>query len=152
MIPDFSTKVVGSNKLEFQYESAKEIISDFELMFQNCLTYNPPGSDITIITKIVQKFFNERVDWMNQLERTKIEIVIEPKEYLPKKSRGWPRGRPRKTTTKTTKRDDHERRPRGQLRKTDNKESDHMIREKWPKHMFTAKARIPCLKWIINKS
>ena len=91
MIPDIFTKVVSSNKLEFQYESAKEILSDFELMFQNCLTYNPPGSDITIITKIVQKFFNERVDWMNQLERTKIEIVIEPKEYLPKKSRGWPR-------------------------------------------------------------
>ena len=96
-------------------------------MFQNCLTYNPPGSDVTIITKIVQKFFNERVEWMNQLERTRIEIVIEPKENFLKKSRGRPQGRrPRKTTTKMTKK---------------NKEFDHLIREKWPEHMFTAKVR-----------
>ena len=93
-------------------------------MFQNCLTYNPPGSDVTIITKILQKFFNERVEWMNQLERTRIEIVIEPKENFPKKSKGRPRGR----------------RP-GRPRKMKNKEFDHLIRERWPKHMFTAKVR-----------
>ena len=93
-------------------------------MFQNCLTYNPPGSDVTIITKIVQKFFNERVEWMNQLERTRIEIVIEPKEHFPKKSRGRPQGR-----------------RLGRQRKMKNKELDHLIRKKWPEHMFTAKVR-----------
>ena len=91
-------------------------------MFQNCLTYNPPGSDVTILAKIVQKFFNERVDRMNLLERTKTETVIEPKEIknAPKKSRGWPKGRPRKMK-------------KNQL--------ECSIRENWPKRMFTAKVR-----------
>ena len=115
-------------------------------MFQNCLTYNPPGSDVTIIAKIVQKFFNGRVEWMNQLEKTKVEIVIEPKEHFPKKSRGRPQrrrpgrpGRPRITTSKTTKKDDQEKRSRGRPRKMKNKELDHL--ERWPEHMFTAKVR-----------
>ena len=90
-------------------------------MFQNCLTYNPPGSDVTILAKIVQKFFNERVDRMNQLERTKNETVIEPKEInASKKSRGWPKGRPRKTK---------------------KNEFERSMTKKWPEHMFTAKVR-----------
>ena len=91
-------------------------------MFQNCLTYNPPGSDVTIVAKIVQKFFNERVDRMNQLERTKIETMIEPKviKIAPKKSRGWQKGRPRKSK---------------------KNEFECSVREKWPEHMFTAKVR-----------
>ena len=110
-------------------------------MFQNCLTYNPPGSDVTIIAKIVQKFFIERVKWMNQLERTRVEIVIEPKEHFPKKSRGRPQGRRPGRPGKTTKKVDHEKRSRGRPRKMKNKELDHLIRERWPEHMFTAKVR-----------
>ena len=93
-------------------------------MFRNCLAYNPPGSDVTIIAKIVQKFLHERVERMKQLERTKIEIVIQAKENIPKKSRGRPRGW-----------------QKGRPRKTKNKDFDHLMRGKWPGRMFTAKAR-----------
>ena len=107
-------------------------------MFRNCLAYNPPGSDVTIIAKIVQKFLHERVERMKQLERTKIEIVIQAKENIPKKSRGRPRGW-----------------QKGRPRKTKNKDFDHLMREKWPGRMFTAKARdtepyMVSILWTIN--
>ena len=100
-------------------------------MFQNCLAYNPPGTDITIITKILQKFFTERVERMKELERTKIETVIEPKEnkIVPKKSGGWPKGRPRKSK---------------------NAEIESSMKKKWPEHMFAAKVRDISTSFLIG--
>ena len=98
-------------------------------MFQNCLAYNPPGTDVTIITKILQEFFTERVERMKELERTKIETVIEPKEnkIVSKKSSGWPKGRPRKSK---------------------NTKIESSMKKKWPEHMFTAKVRDKLSYWL----
>ena len=100
-------------------------------MFDNSLTYNPPGTDITIITKMLQKFFTERVVRMKELERTKIETVIEPKEkkIVSKKSGGWPKGRPRKSK---------------------NTKIESSMKKKWPEHMFTAKVRDISTSFLIG--
>lgn len=51
-----------------QYKSAKECIADFDLMFQNCYTYNRPTEDVTIMAKKVQEFLHQKVN----LKRKKI--------------------------------------------------------------------------------
>ena len=44
-----------------QYKTAKECITDFDLMFQNCYTYNRPTEDVTIMAKKVQEFLHQKV-------------------------------------------------------------------------------------------
>ena len=63
-----------------QYKSAKEIIADFDLMFNNCYTYNRPTEDVTIMAKRVQEFLHNKVKSMPP-----VETVIEPKQKKPKK-------------------------------------------------------------------
>ena len=55
-----------------QYKSAKECIADFDLMFQNCYTYNRPTEDVTIMAKKVQEFLHQKVS----LKTKKLEILI----------------------------------------------------------------------------
>lgn len=58
----------------FQYKSSKEIFRDFELMFQNCYTYNRPTEDVTIMAKRVQEFLHTKSKNMPP-----VETVPEPK-------------------------------------------------------------------------
>ena len=55
-----------------QYKSAKECIADFDLMFQNCYTYNRPTEDVTIMAKKVQEFLHQKVNSKTK----KLEILI----------------------------------------------------------------------------
>ena len=57
-----------------QYKSSKEIFRDFELMFQNCYTYNRPTEDVTIMAKRVQEFLHTKSKNMPP-----VETVPEPK-------------------------------------------------------------------------
>jgi len=67
-------------KLEQQkYKSAKEVLSDFDLMFNNCYTYNRPTEDVTIMAKRVQEFLHTKVKGMPV-----VETVIEKKKPQPK--------------------------------------------------------------------
>jgi len=51
-----------------QYKSAKECIADFDLMFQNCYTYNRPTEDVTIMAKKVQEFLHQKMRNMPSVE------------------------------------------------------------------------------------
>ena len=65
--------------INFQYKSAKEVLSDFDLMFNNCYTYNRPTEDVTIMAKRVQEFLHTKVKGMPV-----VETVIEKKKPQPK--------------------------------------------------------------------
>lgn len=70
----------------FQYKSSKEIVRDFELMFQNCYTYNRPTEDVTIMAKRVQEFLHTKSKNMPP-----VETVPEPKaKKVPKTPKAEP--------------------------------------------------------------
>lgn len=67
-------------KLDQQlYKSAKDVLHDFDLMFQNCYTYNRPTEDVTIMAKKVQEFLHGKAKSMPP-----VEMVLEPKAKVPK--------------------------------------------------------------------
>lgn len=56
-------------KLESNYYySAKECISDFNLMFTNCYVYNKPGEDVVLMAQALEKLFLTKVAQMPQDE------------------------------------------------------------------------------------
>ncbi|XP_011661989.2 bromodomain-containing protein 2 isoform X1 [Strongylocentrotus purpuratus] len=50
------------------YHSAKECISDFNLMFTNCYVYNKPGEDVVLMAQALEKLFLTKVAQMPQEE------------------------------------------------------------------------------------
>ena len=66
-----------------QYKSAKDVLHDFDLMFQNCYTYNRPTEDVTIMAKKVQEFLHGKAKNMPP-----VEMVVEakPKKVVSKVS------------------------------------------------------------------
>lgn len=69
-------------KLEHNdYLSAKECITDFRLIFNNCYTYNKPGEDVVVMAETVEKFFNEKIAMMPPEEHEIIKgskTVVKP--------------------------------------------------------------------------
>nr|XP_006825302.1 PREDICTED: bromodomain-containing protein 4A-like [Saccoglossus kowalevskii] len=59
------------------YYSAKDCISDFNLMFTNCYLYNKPGEDVVLMAQALEKLFLTKVAQMPQEE---IEIPPPSKE------------------------------------------------------------------------
>nr|XP_054770228.1 bromodomain-containing protein 3-like isoform X1 [Lytechinus pictus]XP_054770229.1 bromodomain-containing protein 3-like isoform X1 [Lytechinus pictus]XP_054770230.1 bromodomain-containing protein 3-like isoform X1 [Lytechinus pictus] len=55
------------------YHSAKECISDFNLMFTNCYVYNKPGEDVVLMAQALEKLFLTKVAQMPQEE---IELTV----------------------------------------------------------------------------
>lgn len=51
-----------------RYASSKECIADYDLMFQNCYTYNRPTDDISIMGKKIQDLLHTKVKNMPQVE------------------------------------------------------------------------------------
>ncbi|KAK0414460.1 hypothetical protein QR680_011440 [Steinernema hermaphroditum] len=51
------------NKLKNNdYESVEEVVADYQLMFNNCRTYNGDDSEITELAKTLETFMNEQFD------------------------------------------------------------------------------------------
>lgn len=55
------------------YWSAKEAISDFNIMFSNCYVYNKPGEDVVVMAQTLEKVFLQKLEGM-----PKEEIELEP--------------------------------------------------------------------------
>lgn len=55
---DFST--IKNNINNFKYTDYTNIIGDIRLIFENCTTYNEPGSDISETGKRLSKFFEQQ--------------------------------------------------------------------------------------------
>ena len=68
-----------------QYKSAKDVLRDFDLMFNNCYTYNRPTEDVTIMAKKVQEFLHAKCKNMPA-----VEMVVEPKKKSAPKSSPTP--------------------------------------------------------------
>jgi hypothetical protein len=51
-----------------KYESAKQCIADYDLMFENCYTYNRPTDDISIMGKKIQDLCHNKLKNMPQVE------------------------------------------------------------------------------------
>eukprot|EP00057_Strongylocentrotus_purpuratus_P007512 XP_011661986.1 PREDICTED: bromodomain-containing protein 3-like [Strongylocentrotus purpuratus] len=50
------------------YHSAKECISDFNLVFTNCYLHNKPGEDVVFMAQALEKLFLTKVAQMPQEE------------------------------------------------------------------------------------
>lgn len=54
------------------YWKAQEAIDDFQVMFDNCYTYNKPGEDVVVMAQALEKMFKSKLTQM-----PKEEVVIE---------------------------------------------------------------------------
>lgn len=74
------------------YYSAQQCIKDFNIMFQNCYTYNKPGEDVVLMASTIEKIFREKLE---DLPKEEFEIPMPPRPGKGKKGKkGAPRGRP----------------------------------------------------------
>ncbi|XP_059607364.1 homeotic protein female sterile-like isoform X2 [Phlebotomus argentipes] len=89
------------------YQSSKECIQDFNIMFSNCYVYNQPDEDVVLMAQILEKLFLNKVQRMPKEE---IEIESSSKKSGKKKARpigppgtliGPARGRPNATPSTT---------------------------------------------------
>jgi len=77
---DFSTI---SRKFESDsYSSANEFIEDVKLIFQNCMTYNKPGTLVYQECKLLESFFNEKLPKLTKEINRHNEESIDKKELL----------------------------------------------------------------------
>ncbi|XP_022084196.1 bromodomain-containing protein 4-like [Acanthaster planci] len=88
------------------YYSAKDCISDFNLMFTNCYVYNKPGEDVVLMGQALEKLFLTKVAQMPQEEvelppPSKVGAGDDPLTGGKKGKRGRGRGAPQRAAAAT---------------------------------------------------
>ena len=68
---------VKKNLLEHKYSNFKEFMEDINLIWNNCRTYNLPGSEIVKMANHCEKMFNKHLDktFKNYNKRSKINKI-----------------------------------------------------------------------------
>ncbi|CAG5107750.1 Oidioi.mRNA.OKI2018_I69.chr1.g3472.t1.cds [Oikopleura dioica] len=74
-----------------KYESAKQCIADYDLMFENCYTYNRPTDDISIMGKKIQDILHNKIKNMPQVEAV---VEKQKRKKNPLEGLGVPSGAP----------------------------------------------------------